>query len=96
MTKQARARGKAGPGRGNKTESHDASPFSSLKELGIKKDMSSRWQRLAESSLDRLERTLKTLREAEQDLTTAAVLRALRPEPLPVEGRYPGGFSVRA
>jgi hypothetical protein len=54
-----------------------------FKDLGLKKTTAHRWQRLAEATLDRLERTLKQLREAEHDLTTAAVLRALRPEPLP-------------
>lgn len=67
MPKQAGARGT-----GKKVESHDVTPLS---ELGISKNQSSRWQKLAAVSDEQFEQAITAAKEVAGEVTTAAMLR---------------------
>ena len=67
MPKLAGARGV-----GKKVESHDVTPLS---ELGISKNQSSRWQKLAAVSDEQFEQAVTAAKEVAGEVTTAAMLR---------------------
>jgi len=77
MEKAKGARGTAGPGRGNKTASTANDAVLKLKDLGVSRDQSSQWQRLAALPQAEFERRLT--KESAVGLTTQRLLRA--PEP---------------
>lgn len=62
-------------GRPARNRSHDASGFSSLKELGIKKDQSSRWQKQATVPEDVFAKHVAECNEQGKELTQSSVLK---------------------
>lgn len=63
-------------GRPKENQSNDTTGFYSLKEMGLSRDDSSRWQKLAGMSDVDFEQYLASTRDAGKELTTAGVLRA--------------------
>lgn len=72
------ANGQPGPGRGNKTQSNEATTFSddqpTLAQLRISNEQSSQWQKLAEISEDKFEAALQTTAEVFGKATTQGVI----------------------
>jgi hypothetical protein len=50
--------------------------MSNLRDLGISRDPSSRWQKVAAIPEPQFEQTIAASRERQEELTTSAVLRA--------------------
>lgn len=71
-----RATGKEpGPGRGRKKASDDATPLTTLADLGITRDESSRYQKLANMPDDHFETAIDTAKATAGEVTTAFMLR---------------------
>lgn len=68
-----RATGKeAGPGRGNEKVSNETTPFSpTLAEIGITRDQSSRYQKLAAMPDEHFETAVETAKASAGEVTTA-------------------------
>jgi hypothetical protein len=81
MTKNPGARGEGRPrkdGKIRRSSRSNAYP-PKLTDLGISKDQSSKWQRMAQMMDDAtFERALNLAKERDEELTTAALLRAVR------------------
>lgn len=69
---------------GNPQLSNDTTIGPRLAELGISRDQSSRWQKLAAVPEDQFEQAVAAAKEVAGEVTTAAMLRATRPAP-PIE-----------
>ena len=73
MPKQAGARGI-----GKKVESYDGTPLQTLADIGITKNESARWQKLAAVTDAQFERAVSAAKEVAGEVTTAAMLRAAK------------------
>jgi hypothetical protein len=76
MKDKRERRPEGGPGRGKKTvNGNDSFSKPSLLELGITRNQSSQWQKVASIPEEQFEASISTAREKQQEITTAAVLR---------------------
>ena len=68
----------AGPGRGKKpvVANDRFSKPPTLPELGITRDQSSKWQKVAAIPEEKFEATIASAREKQEEITTAAILRS--------------------
>ncbi len=75
-----KAEAPAGPGRGHKNpvERDDTLSAPRLSDLGISRDESSRWQKMASLPEERFEEHIARVKGKNQELTTAGVLRVAR------------------
>lgn len=64
----------------NSSRSHDSTATKTLSEIGITKNESSRWQKLAAVTEDQFEHAVAAAKEVAGEVTTAAMLRAVKPE----------------
>src|ERR1039458_9999852 len=81
MVKNPGARGEGRPGKnGRKRRSSSTTAYPpKLTDLGISKDQSSKWQRMAQMmDAAAFERALNLAKERDEELTTAALLRAVK------------------
>src|ERR1017187_3160418 len=81
MVKNPGARGEGRPGKdGRKRRSSSATAYPpKLDDLGISKDQTSKWQRMAQMmDAAAFERALNLAKERDEELTTAALLRAVK------------------
>lgn len=69
---------------GARTGSYDTTPFR-LADIGITKDQSHRWQRLAAVPEDQFEQAIQAAKEVAGEITTAAMLRVEKANRPPVE-----------
>lgn len=75
----------------NSSRSHDVTATKKLSDIGITKNESSRWQKLAAVSDDQFEHAVAAAKEVAGEVTTAAMLRAAKAEepqkskPVPVK-----------
>jgi hypothetical protein len=81
MTKNPGTRGEGRPSKGgrNRRSSSTTAYPPKLTDLGISKDQSSKWQRMAQMMDDAtFEKALKLAKEGDEELTSAALLRAVK------------------
>lgn len=80
MLAQMKVNGSRHDGRNIKKpqESHDTTPEATLDSIGISKDQSSRWQKLAAIPEKQFEEAVAAAKEVAGEVTTAAMLRARR------------------
>ena len=65
-------------GRPAENQSHDASSLPKLKELGIEKDQSSRWQNIASIPEETFEEHIKKVINSKKELTSVSVYNLAR------------------
>jgi hypothetical protein len=82
MLQRSAKSGERHSGRGGQnTGSQNGTP--KLSDLGVSKQQSSRWQKLAEMPDDQFEAAIETAKEVAGEVTTAAMLRAATPAARP-------------
>lgn len=90
MLLESAAKGERHDGHGDqKSESRDTTPKPTLAQIGITKDQSAQWQKLARASPEEFEDALDTTKAVTADISTAKVLKVMRGE-----GKRPGPTYV--
>lgn len=75
----------------NSSRSHDVTATKTLADIGISKNESSRWQKLAAVSDEKFEHAVAAAKEVAGEVTTAAMLRAAKPAHVePEDADYSG------